>query len=157
MPNLLVVALTAGRHNRVAYYAAMGTAGSVMGSFLTDIVCRKGGEKGLKEKFPGRTFQYVERKIKNNAGPALAVACLIPQPFPFTAFIIVLSALQYPRWRMLGIVTAGRSVRFSIEGVLAIFYERRILEMAKSSLLQEIIGGLIAIPIIGSAWSFTTW
>ena len=63
--DLLVVALTANRHNRMIYYAAMASAGSVIGCLLTDMVCRKGGEKGMKKNFSGRTFEYVKRKIKN--------------------------------------------------------------------------------------------
>ena len=155
--DLLVVALTANRHNRVPYYAGMATLGSVIGCYLTDLACRKGGEKGLEQNFSGRTIQYVQRNIKNRAGPALAAACVLPPPFPFTPFIIVLSALQYPRWKMLWIVAAGRAVRFSMEGGLAIVYGRRILEIARSSLVQGIVMGLVAISIVGSAWSIYTW
>jgi membrane protein YqaA with SNARE-associated domain len=155
--DLLVVALTASRHQRMAYYAGMAAAGSVIGCFLTDLACRKGGEKGLETRLSGRTIQYVEHKIKNHAGPALAVACILPPPFPFTPFIIVMAALQYPRWKMLGIVAVGRSIRFSVEGALAIFYGPRILEMAKNSVLQQVIIGLVVISIAGSVWSIYKW
>jgi membrane protein YqaA with SNARE-associated domain len=155
--DLLVVGLTASRHGRMPYYAGMAAAGSVIGCYLTDLVCRKGGEKGLKEKFSGRAFQYVENRIKKNAGPALALACVLPPPFPFTPFIIVMSAMQYPRWKMLGIVAAGRAIRFSVEGVLAIFYGRRILEFAKNDILQDIVIGLVVVSVIGSIWSIYTW
>src|ERR1700761_2832075 len=63
--DLLVVALTASHHQRMLYYAAMASAGSVIGCFLTDLVCRKGGEKGLEKNFSGRTMDYVQKKIKN--------------------------------------------------------------------------------------------
>ncbi len=155
--DLLVVALTANHHNRMPYYAGMASLGSVIGCYLTDLACRKGGEKGLQQSLSGRTIRYVESKIKNHAGPALAMACILPPPFPFTPFIIVMAALQYPRWKMLGIVAAGRVVRFSIEGGLAIVYGRRILDMAKNSVLQQIIIGLVVISIIGSTWSIYTW
>ena len=155
--DLLVVALTANHHNRMPYYAGMAAAGSVIGCYLTDAVCRKGGEKGLKENFSGRTFSYVESRIKKNAGPALALACVLPPPFPFTPFVIVMAAMQYPRWKLLTIVAAGRVVRFSVEGALAIVYGRRILEFAKNSLLQQIIIGLVVISIVGSVWSIYTW
>ena len=155
--DLLVVALTANHHGRMLYYAAMASAGSVIGCLLTDIVCRKGGEKGLKENFSGRTIQYVERKIKTNAGWALAVACVLPPPFPFTPFIIVMAAMQYPRWRMLGIVAAGRALRFCLEGMLASIYGRQILAMAKNSVLQGTIIALVVISIIGSFWSIYKW
>jgi len=155
--DLLVVALTANHHQRMLYYAAMASAGSVVGCFLTDLVCRKGGEKGLEKNFSGRTMDYVQKKIKNHAGPALAVACLLPPPFPFTPFVIVMAALQYPRWKLLGIVAAGRLIRFTAEGWLAIVYGRRILEMAKNPLLQQIVIGLVVISIAGSAWSIYSW
>lgn len=155
--DLLVVALTAGHHERMAYYALMAATGSVIGCFLTDLVCRKGGEKGIEEKLSGRTVQYVERKIKNHAGPALALACVLPPPFPFTPFIIVMAALQYPRWKMLAIIAVGRTIRFSIEGALAIAYGRRILDLAKNPMLQHVIIGLVVISIIGSIWSIWGW
>lgn len=155
--DLLVVALTANHHNRMMYYAAMASAGSVIGCLLTDYACRKGGEKGLKKNFSGRTIQYVERKIKSRAGWALAVACVLPPPFPFTPFIIVMAATQYPRWRMLGIVAVGRVVRFSVEGVLATIYGRQILAMAKNSVLQGTIMALVVISLVGSVWSIYTW
>ena len=155
--DLLVVALTANHHERMLYYAAMAATGSVIGSYLTDLVCRKGGEKGLEKNFSGRTIQYVQRKIKNNAGWALALACVLPPPFPFTPFIIVMAALQYPRWKLLTIVAVGRLVRFSIEGGLAIVYGRRILELAKNTVLHQVVGTLVVISIAGSIWSIYTW
>ena len=155
--DLLVVALTASHHDRMPYYAVMAATGSVIGSFLTDVVCRKGGEKGIEQNLSKRTFQYVQGKIKNNAGPALALACVLPPPFPFTPFIMVMAAMQYPRWKMLGIVAVGRVVRFSVEGGLAIAYGRHILDLAKNSILQQVIIGLVVISIIGSVWSIWGW
>ena len=155
--DLLVVALTAHRHNRMPYYVAMATAGSVIGCFLTDLACRRGGEKGLEQLVSGWTIQYVQRKIQNHAGPALGLACILPPPFPFTPFIIVMAALQYPRWRMLGIVAVGRAVRFTVEGGLAMVYGRRILDLANHGVLQAFIIGLVVISIVGSGWSIYSW
>lgn len=154
--DLLVVALTAQHHNRMPYYAAMAVAGSVIGCFLTDLVCRAGGEKGL-QKFSGRTIEYVKRKVKKKAGWALALACVLPPPFPFTPFIIVMSALQYPRARMLSIVAAGRAVRFAAEGALAIVYGRHILHLAQNPALQDVIIGLVVLSMIGSVASIYSW
>lgn len=155
--DLLVVALTASHHNRMLYYAFMASLGSVIGCLATDYVSRKGGKKGLKENFSGRTYRYVERKIEKNAGPALAMACVLPPPFPFTPFIIAMAAMQYPRWKMMAIVAVGRAVRFTVEGALAMIYGRQILAMAKNPVLQFTIIGLVVISIIGSVWSIYTW
>lgn len=155
--DLLVIALTARHHDRMLYYAAMATAGSVLGCLITDIVCRKGGREGLQKNFSGRSFRYVERKIERKAGPALALACVMPPPFPFTPFIIVMAAMQYPRWRMMGIVAVGRAVRFTVEGVLATIYGPQVLQMAKSPILQWSVIGLVVISLAGSALSIYEW
>src|SRR6202453_4264950 len=98
----------------------MATIGSVTGVAFTDWVSRKGGKKGIEGNGKTRRVRYIERKVHENAGLALAVAALMPPPFPFTPFIIVASALQYPRKKLLGIIAVCRGLRFGIEGWLAL-------------------------------------
>ena len=155
--DLLVVALTARHHTRMPYYALMAAAGSVLGCLFTDWVSRKGGEKGLETRVKGRTLAYVKRKVDKKAGPALALASLMPPPFPFTPFVVVLAALQYPRPKLLGIVAAARLVRFVAEGFLAIWFGKRILEMAGVPAVQSTIIGLVVISMAGSVYSIYSW
>jgi hypothetical protein len=100
---------------------------------------------------------YVERQVKAHAGIALATASLMPPPFPFTLFIVVAAALQYPRRRMLLIVAAGRTVRFGIEGFLARVYGRRIIAMAQSPYVEAFIIAVVVISIAVSAYSIFSW
>lgn len=155
--DLLIVALSARHHERMPYYALMATAGSVLGCLFTDWVSRKGGEKGLESRVKGRTLAYVKRKVEKKAGPALALASLMPPPFPFTAFVIVSAALQYPRAKLLGIIAAARLVRFFAEGFLAIRFGKRILEMANQPVVQGTIIAVVVISIAGSVYSIYSW
>ncbi|MDQ2899556.1 MAG: hypothetical protein M3Y07_07120 [Acidobacteriota bacterium] len=155
--DLLVVALTARSHNRMAYYAFMATVGSVLGCFITDWVSRKGGEKGLEGRVNPRTLKFVEKKIKKKAGPALAIAALMPPPFPFTPFVIVLAALQYHRGKLLGIIAGTRAIRFVGEGFLAIYFGKSILRMAQKPVVQWTIIALVVLSIGGSAYSIYNW
>ncbi|MDQ6708510.1 MAG: hypothetical protein M3Z85_21330 [Acidobacteriota bacterium] len=155
--DLLVVALTAQNRGRMPYYAFMATVGSVLGCFITDWVSRKGGEKGLAGRVNGRTLRYVQKKVKTKAGPALAIAALMPPPFPFTPFVIVLAALQYRRARLLGIIAGSRAVRFVAEGFLAIYFGKGILRMAQKPMVQWTIIGLVIVSIGGSAYSIYNW
>ncbi len=155
--DLLVVALTARHHARMPYYALMAAAGSVLGCLFTDWVSRKGGEKGLETRVKRRTLAYVKRKVDKKAGPALALASLMPPPFPFTPFVIVLAALQYPRAKLLGIIAAARVVRFVAEGFLAIWLGNRILKIAQQPIVQGTIIALVVISMAGSAYSIYTW
>ncbi len=155
--DLLVIALTAAHGRRMLYYVAMATAGSVIGVAFTHWVSAKGRLKGTEGTHKSRRIAYLERKVNEHAGIAIAIAALMPPPFPFTPFIMVAAALQYPRKKMLTIVAGCRALRFAIEGSLALIYGRKIIRMAESPRVQGFIIVLVAISIAGSAWSIFSW
>jgi membrane protein YqaA with SNARE-associated domain len=155
--DLLIVGLTANHHERMLYYAMMATTGSVIGVAITEWASRKGGQAGLEGGNKSRRVAYVERKVKKNAGMAIGVAALMPPPFPFTPFVIVAAALQYPRKKMLSIIAGCRAVRFVGEGWLALIYGRRIIDLAKSPWVQRLIIGLVVVSIVGSVLSVMSW
>jgi membrane protein YqaA with SNARE-associated domain len=157
--DLLVVAMTA-RHRSIPlmlYYAAMSTAGSVLGCLLVDLVCRKAGEKGLEKRLSRRRLEYVKRKVSGNAAWALVVASIAPPPFPFTPFVMAAAGLQYPRKRLLALTAASRMFRFTVLGVLALFYGKRILKWAESDLIQWMLIGLVVVCVVGSIVSVVGW
>ncbi|HTX38337.1 MAG TPA: hypothetical protein VME43_25090 [Bryobacteraceae bacterium] len=157
--DLLVVALASHYHSvaRVLYYAAMSTAGSVLGCLLVDLVLRRAGEKGLEKHLPPRRLAYVRNKVSHSASAALVLASLAPPPFPFTPFIMAAAALQYPRRKMLAVVGCARMVRFTGLGCLAFFYGRRILEWAHAPAVVGFLLGLIVLSTVGSAISVYGW
>lgn len=155
--DLLIIALTARHHARMPYYAAMASAGSVAGCLLVDLVCRKGGKEGLKKRVSRKRIEYLERKIGQDAGYALAVASLMPPPFPFTPWVIAAAALQYPRKKLLSVIAVARFARFCIEGTLAVFFGRGILRLARSDQFKYVIFVLLVVSIAGSAYSVYLW
>lgn len=155
--DLLIIALTASHRNRMLYYVVMATAGSVLGVALTHIVSAKGGRMGIGTDRKSRRVAYVERKVREHGGIAIAIAALMPPPFPFTPFIVAAAVLQYPRRRMLPIIAVCRAARFVIEGTLALIYGQRIIRLAGSPYVQTFIIVLVVISMAGSAWSIYTW
>uniref|UniRef100_Q01UU0 Membrane protein n=1 Tax=Solibacter usitatus (strain Ellin6076) TaxID=234267 RepID=Q01UU0_SOLUE len=157
--DILVVAMSAHSHSTVSmlYYALMSTVGSVLGCLLVDVVLRRAGEKGLENHLPKKRLEYVKCKVQKNAAWALVLASIAPPPFPFTPFIMAAAALQYPRWRMAGIVGAARMVRFTTLGVLALLFGRRILRWVQSPTLQWMLLGLTVVCVIGSIISVIGW
>jgi membrane protein YqaA with SNARE-associated domain len=151
--DLLVVALTAAHRQRMLYYVVMATVGSTIGVELTRWVSARGGEKALENSSKSRRVAYVERKVKERGGLALALAALMPPPFPFTPFIIVAGALKYPRRKMLTIIAAARALRFGVEGAMAMIYGRGIIQMAQAPWVQNFILVLVVVSLAGSAWS----
>jgi len=157
--DLLLVALTA-RHPdlpHMFYYAAMSTAGSLLGCLLIDVTLRPLGAKGLERHLSRRRLQQVRAKVGSNAGRALAVASLAPPPFPFTPFVMAAAALQYSRRHLLTIVGAARLLRFTLLGALACRFGESILKWAHLPIVQDFLVGLILLCIVGSAVSVYRW
>src|SRR5712691_865650 len=89
--DLLIVALTARQHKMLPIFTAMATTGSVLGCWLVDGIARKGGEEGLEKMVSRRQLEFVKRRVRKSAGWAIAVASLMPPPFPFTPFVAAAS------------------------------------------------------------------
>jgi membrane protein YqaA with SNARE-associated domain len=155
--DLLMVLLVARNHAHLPIYIAGAAAGSTIGVFLLDLVCRKGGEEGLKRIVKPKLHDYLKRQMERHAAIALVVSCLAPPPFPFGATIAVASALQYPKPRLLTVVFLSRMVRFALVGWSAIYLGRRILRMADSPGFLWFMGGFIAFCLIGSVVEIVRW
>ena len=155
--DLLMIAMSARRHALMPYYAAMATAGSVVGCLLIDIVSRKGGEEVLERHVSRGRLKFVEARVRRNAGWAVGIAALMPPPFPFTPFVIAAAALEYPRKKLLTVIALTRMVRFSVEGALAIAFGTRILLWAESRTFQYAVVALIAVAITASVISVLGW
>ena len=155
--DLLLVLTVAADHGRFTVYVPMAALGSTIGVFLLDLVCRKGGEEGLKKMIQPKRFEMLKRKMADHAGFAVAIACLAPPPFPFTAVVAAASAFAYPRLKLLAIAFAARSLRFVVVGWAAIEFGRQILRIARSPEFKWAMYIFIAICVAGSAVSVTGW
>jgi membrane protein YqaA with SNARE-associated domain len=154
--DLLVLALTARHHQRMLYYVAMATLGSLLGCFVTDWLARK-SDKAMKKLVPRKYLESIRARVKEHAAPTLIFASLLPPPAPFTAFVAAAAAFRYPRQKLLGFVAIGRFARFVIEGALAIHYGRWIVKQAESPWLEHIMIALIVLSILGSAFAIFRW
>lgn len=155
--DLVVISLVVRNHNGYLWYVLAAVCGAVTGTFLLDLVARHVGETGVQHVAGRRRFEYLKGKIGENGGFAVAVACLSPPPFPFTAVISTVSALGYPRKKLLAIVGVARAIRFLILGALAIRYGRWILRIANSTPFRWTMLAFVGICIVGSVFSLLKW
>jgi len=125
------------------YYAATSAVGSVRGCLLVDVTLRPLGEKGLEKHLAANRLKRVQAKIRDNGGRALAIASLVPPPFPLTAFVMAAAAFQYPRKRLLPVVGVCRMARFILLGSLALRFGESILKWAKNPIVQGFLIVLI--------------
>jgi len=155
--DLVVITMVVRNHAGYPWYVLAAVCGAVTGTLLLDIVSRRIGEAGVRRVAGDRRFEYLRRKIGEKGGFAVGLACLSPPPFPFTAIIATVCALDYPRKKLLGIVAVSRAVRFLILGALAIRYGRVIIRIANSDPFRWSMMIFIVICAVGSAISLRKW
>jgi membrane protein YqaA with SNARE-associated domain len=155
--DLFMIAMTAKNHRLLFYYAFMAATGSVLGCLTVDVLSRKGGEKGFERTVSRRRFDYIKRQVTRNAEWALVMASLMPPPFPYTGIVAGTAAFQYPRRRLLTIIFVSRFVRFSIVGILAILFSQKILQFARSSVVDYVAIALVVVSVAVSAFIIWTW
>ena len=155
--DLLLVVLVARDHHRFIEYLLAAAVGSTIGVLLLDLVCRKGGEKGLQRLVKPRLLDYLKGRMEKHAALALILACLAPPPFPFGATIATASSLQYPRRRLLVLVLITRTVRFALVGWSALYFGRRIIRIANSTEFLWTMAAFITLCVIGSIASIVHW
>jgi membrane protein YqaA with SNARE-associated domain/cbb3-type cytochrome oxidase subunit 3 len=151
----LVVMRCANAPYEVFYFPLFAAAGSVLGCLLLYTIIRRGGQAVLRKRFRAEHLERVERTYARFGFLALAVPALLPPPMPFKIFVATAGALEYPRWRFMLTIMIARSLRYYIEGTLAVFYGKTVLDFIKKygfTILAIVIGvcliGLIVYLIL---------
>jgi membrane protein YqaA with SNARE-associated domain len=155
--DLLILGLASQKPVKLVWYAFCAALGSVTGSMLIDTLARKGGERGLCRILPAKRIERVKRKVRTRAGYALAIAALLPPPFPFTPFVAAAAALQFPRWKMIAVLMSARMLRFCIIGLLGIAFGPAIHRLAELPEVKYTLLGLLAVCVVGSIASVVGW
>lgn len=126
----LVTILLAARDKHLwFYYAAMATAGSVLGGYLTYRIARKGGKEALEKKFSKPRVDRILKAFERWGFATIIVPALLPPPFPLVPFVVAAGAMQYSRAKFLTAVALGRAIRYTILAFLAATYGRQILSL----------------------------
>jgi len=139
------------KHPSAAFYFPLfAAAGSVIGCAILYSIMRRGGQAVLRKRFSVESIKRVEKAYARFGFLAIAVPAVLPPPLPFKVFVATAGTLEYPRWKFLLTVMVARSLRYYVEGILAVFYGRRVLLFFKDNGLAVIIiaGALIVVGIV---------
>jgi membrane protein YqaA with SNARE-associated domain len=131
----ILIAILAGSHRNPWYeYAAVATAGSVIGAYLTFRLARKAGQAYLNSKFgQGRVSTFLNLFQKSGTG-TLVASTAIPFPFPTSMVFAAAGASDYPLGKYLPIVAVCRAARYSAIGIVADLYGRHFIRVIRHPL-----------------------
>jgi membrane protein YqaA with SNARE-associated domain len=117
----------------VFYFPLFAAFGSVLGCLLLYTIMRRGGQAVLRKRFKLESIQRVEKAYERFGFLAVGIPAILPPPLPFKIFVATAGTLEYPRWKFLLTVMIARSLRYYVEGTLAVFYGRRVLIFLKDN------------------------
>ena len=132
------------------YFPLFAATGSVLGCFLLYSIVRRGGQAVLRKRFNVENIKRVERAYERFGFLAIGVPAVLPPPLPFKIFVATAGALEYPRWKFLLTVMIARSLRYYVEGILAVYYGRRVLLFIRDNgiVVVSIVATLVLIGLL---------
>ena len=139
----LVVARCYSDPKSVFYFPLFAAAGSVIGCNLLYTIMRRGGQAVMRRRFSPENIARVERAYARFGILALAIPALLPPPMPFKIFVATAGALEYPRWRFMLTIMLARSLRYYVEGTLAVFYGEQVIDFLRHN-------GLVIVSVVAT-------
>ena len=109
---------------------------SLVGAALTYWVGRSAGDVGLPRLVSSRHLDRMKATVQKAGAGTLAVAAVLPPPFPLTPFVLTCGALGLDRWRFFLVFGVMRLIRFGAVALLARQYGDRVRQMLASPDLQ---------------------
>jgi membrane protein YqaA with SNARE-associated domain len=130
-PDILTAILAASHRNPWYEYAAVATAGSVIGAYLTFRLARKAGSAYLHSKFGHRKLDAILNFFHKWGTSALAVSTAVPIPMPTSMLFAAAGASDYGVGRFLTVVIICRSVRYTFIAIVADHYGRHFVRVLR--------------------------
>ena len=129
-PDILIAILSASHRNPWYEYAAVATAGSVIGAFITFHIGQKAGLGILNRYGDGRVAGMLRMFQRWGTG-VLAASTAVPVPFPTSLFFVAAGASKHRRLPFLATVAVCRAVRYSAVAIVADIYGRHFIRVLR--------------------------
>jgi membrane protein YqaA with SNARE-associated domain len=128
----ILIAILAARHGNPWYeYAAIATAGSLLGAFITFSLARQAGITYLQSKFGSARAPTILKIFERHGTGALAATTAIPFPLPTSVFFAAAGASNYPARKFLTVTGLCRALRYSLIAIIADRYGRHFMRVIR--------------------------
>ncbi len=140
----------------MAYYVGMTTAGSIAGCLLLYTVGRKGGSPILHKRFSADNIQRAERLFEKYGVLTVVLPSILPPPCPFKIFVLSAGVFRLRLAEFVAAIAIGRTVRYSMWGVLALLYGDSVKVYMQQNLPKIGIAlfGMLALALAVLLWNY---
>jgi len=143
----LVMRMCIERPERMPYYAAMATLGSLLGCIWIYFLAKKGGEVYF-HRHGGRYALKAKRWVDSHAFLSLFIPAILPPPMQFKVFVLAEGVFQVPLKTFVLALVLGRGFRYVVEGVFAIRYGQRALVFLVAHAVMFIIVVIVLLVLL---------
>jgi membrane protein DedA with SNARE-associated domain len=150
--DLLIVVLSSGRSwSHMAYFVVMTIVGSVLGCLLLYSVGRKGGSPMLRRKFSKQNIERAERLFEKYGIMTVVIPSILPPPMPFKIFVLSAGVFRLRALEFLTAVVIGRTLRYSMWGILAVLYGNSVklyMQQNLNVIGMVLSGGFVLLAVV---------
>lgn len=151
-PDAVMIWLSANNPSLMPLYALAATAGSAIGCTMLYLVARRAGSAALKRVTPAKRDR-IENLLGRFDLVAVMLPAVLPPPFPFKPFVLCAGVFKLKTWRFITAIFVGRSVRFLIEGWLAIRFGEDAGRIIRQHGWKALVAAAVLLAL-GATWSF---
>lgn len=120
-PDVVVMTLSHLNNSMMPLYVLAAVIGSTIGCLVPYWIGRKTGQAALR-KFSSEKQARVSELLDRYDIWAMLIGAVLPPPFPFKLFLITAGVFRMKVWRFLLALAVGRTIRFTLEGWMAVRY-----------------------------------
>jgi membrane protein YqaA with SNARE-associated domain len=129
-------------------YVGSATIGSLVGCLVLYFVGKKGGAALVHKRFDSAAVGRTLDAFRRHGVMAVLVPSILPPPAPFKPFVLLAGVADISVGRFTAAILIGRGARYSLEGLLALWYGERALAFMRDHGIQVAIAA-IALLVVG--------
>ena len=129
-------------------YSLMAAVGSTIGGLLPFYLGRAGGELFLLKRVNRARYEQLRDRFERQEFFALFVPSMLPPPTPWKLFVFGAGVFEMKIRDFLAAVFLGRLVRFTVEGLLVIYYGPQIVTVVHDLAKKHLVAMLVGIGLI---------
>ena len=140
--DLLVIWMVTNNKSRFLLYVVSATAGSLLGCLLLYGIGRKGGASFVHKRFGSTNVERTLNAFRRYGVMAVLIPSILPPPAPFKIFVLLAGIADISVARFSTAILIGRGLRYSVEGLLAVWYGERAMAFIREN------GSTVAIVLV---------
>jgi membrane protein YqaA with SNARE-associated domain len=142
--DLLVIWMVTNNKSRFLLYVVSATAGSLLGCLLLYGIGRKGGASFVHKRFGSTNVERTLNAFRRYGVMAVLIPSILPPPAPFKIFVLLAGVADISVARFTTAIVIGRGLRYTVEGVLALWYGERAMAFIREN------GSTVAIVLVAA-------